>query len=57
MKKCKRKTLCASTTEHCTGKRPALQVTYTRKRPQISFRPQIELYFESADDTFCFDIL
>ena len=41
MKKCERKTLCASTTGHCTVKRPALQVTYTRKRQQISFRPQI----------------
>ena len=35
MKKCERKTLCASTTGHCTVKRPALQVTYIRKRPQI----------------------
>ena len=27
--------------EHCTVKCTALQVTYTRKRPQISFQPQI----------------
>ena len=36
MKKCERKTLCTSTTGHCTVKCTALQVTYTRKRPQIA---------------------
>ena len=35
MKKCERKTLCTSTTGHCTVKCTALQVTYTQKRPQI----------------------